>query len=315
MRNLVLLFFLVYSLHATSQTSTYHPFPESNATWCSEEFGGGGPCVYINKIYRLDGDSVINGVLYQRLSHYEYKETRDCISNQMTFYTDNSDTYYIRQDTSLKKIWIRDPYTSQHQDTLMYDFNLLVGDTISRLNTFWGDNCFNCIVTSIDSVLIGNDYRKRFNYHSSCPGYNPSDTSMVEGIGGMHGLLSPPSCFESASWLKEFSQNSTVLYTNSIAPFHYQGCQAFVNVTEINSTIKSKIYPNPFSDQATLEIRELYGSDLLLNIFNSIGKLVRSEIISQAITTMDKEELKSGLYFFHLINEKGELGTGKFIIE
>ncbi|TAH41172.1 MAG: T9SS type A sorting domain-containing protein [Bacteroidetes bacterium] len=312
MKLILLLFLFSLALHANSQTSVYHPFPDSNATWCVEQSGGGGPCVFVNTIYRLERDSTINGMQYRRMLHYSHIETRDCSTNQLTFWTYNSTTYYIRQDTSLRKIWLLNLQTQQ--DEIMYDFNYIVGDTLSHLNTYWGDNCHDCVITSIDSVLIGSDYRKRFNYQPSCYWY-PTDTSMIEGIGATHGLLYGPSCFESSNWLKEFNQNSINLYTNPFTSFSYPACQQFVSVSEINFSIPSKIYPNPFSDYATLEIPELYGPKILLNIFNSTGALVRKKIISEQKSRLDKLGLKSGFYFFQLLNDKGETGSGNFVIE
>lgn len=313
MKIFLIIFVLFFPYKNTAQTLIYHPFPDSNASWCVEQFAGGGSCNFTNIIYRLDGDSMINGLLYQRMSHYEYTERRDCITNQLTFWLDNSLTYYIRQDSSLKKIRIINPYT--HQDTIMYDFNLQIGDTINATNTYWGEQCFDCVVSSIDSILIGTGYRKRFNYQSMCPGFYPTDTSIVEGIGALHGLLSGPSCFEADSRLREFSKNNITLYNNNLHNYHYGGCQTFVNLEELTLKFQTRIYPNPFSEKAMLEIFGFTGSATQLKVYNLLGTLVRSESLLSSINQLERNELSTGIYFYRLTNENGKTGSGKFIID
>jgi hypothetical protein len=92
------------------------------------------------------------------------------------------------QDTAQKKVWIYVPSTNS--DTIFLDFNLNVGDTINGRNEYWAEQLglsAVTFVTSIDSVLIGTQYRKRYNY--SYNGFNGFNNSMIEGIGPTHGLF------------------------------------------------------------------------------------------------------------------------------
>jgi hypothetical protein len=90
------------------------------------------------------------------------------------------------------------------EEILLYDFSVKVGDNVTLGYNY-------VIINSIDSVKIGNSYRKRF--------YAEFD-QYVEGIGGMmHGLLSPlfqmTTCGGGSSQeLICFSEHGETIYLN-----------------------------------------------------------------------------------------------------
>ena len=61
---------------------------------------------------------------------------------------------------------------------LLYDFSLNVEDTFCISN----EN-YNFVLVSIDSVLVGNEYRKRQNFQMEDEWYGFSEFSVIEGIG------------------------------------------------------------------------------------------------------------------------------------
>lgn len=94
-------------------------------------------------------------------------------------------------------------------EILLYDFNVKVGDTIH-----WGHAYNEDIIDKIDSILIGNSYRKCYRYK-----YNSRDL-VIEGIGsvvnGLLGSVTPQlACGPGMSWeFVCFSQNGETLYLN-----------------------------------------------------------------------------------------------------
>lgn len=70
----------------------------------------------------------------------------------------------IRNDTSTKKVYTIGP------DSLLYDFSLNVGDSVKLKYCSSGK-----VITTIDSVLVGTGYRKRFIFYNG--------NQMIEGIG------------------------------------------------------------------------------------------------------------------------------------
>jgi len=77
-----------------------------------------------------------------------------------------------------------------------------------------------------------------------------------------------------------------------------------------------KIYPNPADNQINLEFDNINKENFSLTIYDSRGQLVRKMTnISTDKLTIDRQNLKSGLYFIQLLSERQTVMTGKFIFE
>lgn len=297
-KKLTIAFMFLLALTASAQTSIYHPFPDSNATWCDyAASNNSGALSETYSTYELNGQATINGIVYNRLLHYQITDFLD------------TNTLYIRQDAALKKVWIYIPGTNS--DTILYDFNLQVGDTLNQ-REYWAMNFQSpdyWIVSSIDSILINGSYRKQFHYSNTL---NPTCfASMIEGIGADHGLRFPPSsCFEYYAALRAFHQDGTILYGDSLYPCHDFNS----GVTEQNINKSSSVFPNPFHTSAQLEFNS--GNDKTeLIIYNSLGAPVASKNIISRTTSINRDGLPDGIYFYKIINQKGNLSSGKFVIE
>jgi hypothetical protein len=89
-----------------------------------------------------------------------------------------------------------------------------------------------------------------------------------------------------------------------------------VSVPELNTeNSKISIDPNPFSDNATINIgREFYNSTVL--IFDILGNIVRKYFISERnAIELNRLNLKSGIYSIQLTNSKGNTVSEKIVIE
>jgi len=69
MKKLLLLVVTLTTLTAKAQTSVYHPFPDSSATWCTSFCGLQGNA-YNDDTYQLSGQVLINGNWYSSMLHY-----------------------------------------------------------------------------------------------------------------------------------------------------------------------------------------------------------------------------------------------------
>jgi hypothetical protein len=178
MKNLFLFLLVFGTVSTVAQTNIYHPFPDSNATWNFDYTQAQCMFGYAFEQYSitLDGDTLINGTTCQKL-----------FSPYVDFYTLGSCSPFntagykgaIREDESMRKVYLIAPNESTEQ--LLYDFNLQLGDTIQGvLSSF---TFGSVVVESIDSVLIGNDYHKRWNINNSF------GISVIEGVGSTYGLI------------------------------------------------------------------------------------------------------------------------------
>jgi len=78
----------------------------------------------------------------------------------------------------------------------------------------------------------------------------------------------------------------------------------------------TKIYPNPFSHSTTIELENENKEKYTLTIYSTTGQLVREigNITSKRVK-IERKNLKSGLYFFQIMNNTERVGVGKIIVE
>jgi hypothetical protein len=315
LKKLLLLLPFLFSFSAKSQTSVYHPFPDSNATWCREYyFGDGTFCTEGSTSIYMNGDTLIETTLYHRLLTYD--ETRTYLCFSWSFWGANAftATYYIRQDTAIKKVWLYD--ASINADVTFYDFNIQLGDTLDTSQVWWAAQgpWPPAVITSIDSVLIDGQYRTRYNY-GNVSTFLERDTSIIEGIGGMSGLMNPPMGFESGSHMYLFTQNSQTLYLDTMGWQPSLACYDFTSeIIETSANSGLSVFPNPFHSTTTIQLPHSF-SKSTLKIYNTLGSLVNEQSISGKSAVINREGLRDGIYFFHIVNEKGESAGGKFVVE
>jgi len=307
----LLLFFsfsVALSFSSKAQTSVYHPFPDSDAYWCQTDKWFDGTCDG-NENYTIffNGDTTIGSHVYHKLAKSGYGYSTLCGPNGNGYY------YYnyiaaIRQDTLQKKVWIYNDGT--HSDTILYDFNLQIGDTLDQSKVYWAvyGGGQGHVIVSIDSILISGQYRKRYNY-SACQFYLP-DSSIIEGVGSTSGLMSAPSCGEYSSYLNNFVRNVKVFPDSTSF-----GC--YIN-TAVNSlsekNISITLSPNPFHSTSTLSILDSRFTKGDLKIYDVMGRLVRQQVISNQATIINRNDLSNGLYFYRLSNSEGLMLTGKLVV-
>ena len=301
--------FLLMMGMAEGQTNVYHPFPDSNAWWGEMNWwtfwvtqSQGCTVTDEHKLY-VAGDTLIGINHYQKLFQYGYEWSNTCPSSGTCCYYSNIYKGAIRQDTSVKKVYLF--YGSS--DTLLYDFNLSVGDTLPISFNNPGNNN---IVTSIDSVFIGNNYRKKFHIGSYA--------SIIEGIGCDEGLLDYiGGWFEAGSALHCFHQDNLSYIIRDTIGFGYvtdstYDCNLDIGIPIITNKESITIYPNPATTTLTLHLQ--------LSIPNSqfiVSDITGREIFHQAInnsiqTTIDVSDWSNGVYIYQLTNNK-ETFRGKFV--
>lgn len=303
MKKLILLVVTLTTLTAKAQTSVYYPFPEDSATWCE------GLCIiqpqfsidiYAPATSKLNGKILINNNWYSILqSHSENCfGAMSCVCASLNGSGDT--TYYIRQDTIQKKVWIYVPSTNS--DTIFLDFNLNVGDTIDGRKAYWAQQLSLgdfALVSSIDSVLIGTQYRTRYKY--LYPAFQGFPNYMIEGIGPDHGLFYKANQgYDYSTVLNLFSQNNQIFYPNYSSDTTGMGyyCYEFpTSIEEINETAFTFSFPNPSTGNFTLKFSQ-YLSKGSIEIYSAIGEKIWYENIYNEL----KKEIKlknvcGGIYF------------------
>lgn len=270
-----------------AQTSIYHPFPDSNASWnitYSQYYCAFGDAIEQYSII-ISGDTIINNETYQKLStpYVNFYNSGTC--NQWHFPGYNG---AIRQDIPNKKVYYIPPMSSI--EYLLYDFNMDVGDSVQgyiasyiELDT----------VLSIDSVLVGNNFRKRWYINDWYEIY------YIEGIGSTYGLLenSPGYSTDADGYSIDcFMQNELTLY-----PDTNLFCQLITAIEVIEDiSDRVQVFPNPSKGSFFIkfdqpkDIQSLQISDLVGNI------VFQKEITDQ--NQINTENLPAGFYLLTIID-------------
>ena len=143
---------------AIAQTNIYHQFPDSNAIW-NVTFGGYQSPSCSKYSYTLIGDTIVNTNTYTKISKQYSSYPFNGMGNCDWCCPSTANVMYagaIREDTVAQKVYYLP--IGENTDTLLYDLTLSVGDSIP---VGWNNWCPSMQVGSIDSVLIGTNYRKR----------------------------------------------------------------------------------------------------------------------------------------------------------
>ncbi|MHC1776387.1 MAG: T9SS type A sorting domain-containing protein [Lentimicrobium sp.] len=298
-----LLFFIaaLSVLSAKSQTSVYHPFPDSNASWNIHMsqgmcfMGGWSDEDYSIMIF---GDTIIDSQIYHKLTTpwVEVVSTGGCTQQNFSGYQGA-----IRQDIPGKKVFFVPPSASD--EILLYDFNMEVGDTVrGYLQLFHAPTD---VVAEIDSVLVGDTYRKRWSINP-CYGIY-----LIEGVGSTFGLLAPyPGCMTDMNdySLTCFNQDGLSVY-----PDLFSECLLITSINDADITGHTvHIFPNPSNGSFTVafdrpdEITEIRISGITGNtVFQK-----KTENLSTVTIT----GIPAGTYILTIIDRESRSSNRKIII-
>lgn len=274
---------LLLPLNNFAQANVYHPFPDTNAVWrvdfsyvctCQSFY----PTVQENYQYTIGTDSIIGSYAYKKIYRSGFTSsisTTLCACPRNYYYT-----YYggLREDTANKKIYFK---CTNSPDTLIYDFSKQVGDTLNLIATSFNypnssPYTYTCSITSIDSVLVGSNYHKRFNI---------GGISMIEGIGSTAGLLEGVS-----------SSHDLVCYNHNTEfyPSTSTSCPLIVGISQLpDISNKLILFPNPANDKITLQSSTELGAII---IYNALGEIVLQTKSKNTEEEINISKLQAGIY-------------------
>jgi hypothetical protein len=294
---------LILTLSVFSQD--YFPFPTDTAKWNCLDWWQWSPedIILTNYQYIMNGDTVISGKNYNKIYHQNIdinSETillgglrEDSLKN-VYFYPINTDVIPPTGGLS---------FPNDSSENLLYTFNNLSIGMILPINS----ELTEIKVIGIDSVLIGDKFRKRYQIENNRIG---SLEYWIEGIGSTYELFSP------FTWQFEW-ENFTLCFTDSItyyinSPNGEDSCH-YALPTGIKEDVISEIslFPNPV--EANIKFNNTPISDYKkIEIFDTQSRLVFSRKISTGELTIDVSELNSGLYFI-IFSGDNRKATAKFI--
>lgn len=287
MRTIITLSFLILACSTQAQVPDYFANnPQWRQNWT---FGYYWPCLHIhNYVYYLNGDSIVGNYSYKKVfkrGKVDYQWNAAPPSDMCdTSWLFNDFYTLIRQDN--QEVYLCD---LNGVDTLLYDFDLAVGDTLPITWNQWMDDI---VVTTIDSILVGNSYRNIFNLTE----VGPTSNILIEGIGFDGGLLEMFPFPEFPSFLLCFVLNDTTYY-----PSYGYPCDLTVDVPVFSNEKEFKWYPNPVINKLTIEFFNPSIIDRII-AFNTGGQEIylRFEQTNPNKVVVDFLDMRKGLYTLQL---------------
>ncbi len=289
MKNIFTIVLLASTLIAKSQTSIYHPFPDSNAIWNVHHAYGEG--LYDCYSYFINGDTMINSLPYHKIYVSGYEQGFYwCFGGTLTL---NRYCGAFRQDKNFRKVYMVQPDSST--EVIYFDFSVSKSDSVVVL---YG---YPTSVFDVDSIVIDGNYRKELIIPSL-----DFPEEIIEGIGSSIGGFFPHSIqVENDWWLECFDQDGEMLYG-------FGPCTIYNGINEQKPDQPVSLYPNPVNDKLNLLIKE--SGKMNLSIYDLTSRCILKKEVSNS-AQINTSQLSNGIYIYKLQNEKGILSTGKIIKE
>ena len=240
----------------------------------------------MTEIIKFTSDTTINLITYKTVE-------RSMDANQL-----NWTSYgFIREDANKRlyyKLHASDP------EKLLYDLNLALDDSIMVFgvhtfnNTVYLDSAMY-YVTAVDSMLVGNTYRKKLHLSVNLGGSLVEAEQWIDSMGSMSGILHNfnMKIGDDGYSLLCFEESEVLKYHNP----SYTDCYVVTGI-ETNSSpeVMVSVYPNPVTDISTIRINGMIeNSGILVQFYNSWGVNVLTKSATNEFH-LRKSELPSGIY-------------------
>ena len=241
--------------------------------------------------FKIDGDTTIDQTEYKKLLR-----TTDTTLTNWGFFA------AIREVDN--RVFIK--YPSLDSENILYDFNLLVGETFSG---FYYDCPFELVLQEIDTItLLNGEQREKFIFSDG--------EQWIKGIGSLYGLIYVGVYWCEADMYYDLSccfENGEQIFQSD----NYESCFTnTVGVDEKNKQTNYKIYPNPFTNSAIIKFNYSDSQDYILQIINQSGQIIQTlKNITSGEIEIKKGDMKNGVYFYRLQNSNGIVAKGKMIIK
>jgi len=187
-----------FSICATAQLK--NPFPDSTGAWIISWSSIDYPNVFTGAFrYYVNGDTICNNTSYKKL----YEGVNDLFDSTVTsnnlkglFRVDSNKVFYKNINQAFESFGFTDT-----NEVLLYDFSLMVGDSILNLNDGSTQNYVKVI--SIDSIELNGEYLKQWHFDE----YFVYQLTWTEGIGSNIGFFNYFLFFEYGQLLACFNEN------------------------------------------------------------------------------------------------------------
>ncbi|MFK8008986.1 MAG: T9SS type A sorting domain-containing protein [Saprospiraceae bacterium] len=267
-------------------------FPILDARWCYNEYGDtnedlGNFCLTAVELVEF------NGKTYSQL---EVTSSEFPTTSQGGMYREENRKFYFIPE-------------GDTEEKLLYDFNLILGDTFVATYGFGVDDSLILEVEYVDTVItLDGISRKRITLTNNMGNYG----IWLEGIGNLEWTtFIYPAYVASLSGRDDLtchSQESATIYPSGGNP----NCDIVISTFEFEENIYIEIYPNPMEDLINFDFNNFDAR--FLEIINFSGKVVFEKKINLSENDLQiSNSLEAGIYFVKVHNQDGKVLTKKLI--
>ncbi|HNW90050.1 MAG TPA: T9SS type A sorting domain-containing protein [Bacteroidales bacterium] len=313
-KNLLILAILIVVSNVHGQTNFYHSFPDS-AIWrvdCDANDPFQYPYHYKEYYYyNISGDTVINSYIYKKINR-SYDSVYVISWSLPTDPPNSHPPCYVgalRDDSAANKVFF--VYAGTNTDSLLFDYNIAIGDTVKGLMVPYG--IYNLVVQSTDSILIDGNYRKRWIFNQTSTNH---DTYFIQGIGSNSGLIEPGDSY-SVNFTDRYlvcvkDCTSTLFVSNYVSDI---GCNLILSSSDNESLSNNySCYPNPFSRQISIHSDKAL-KDANITVYNLSGQIVKHiDNVAGQTFILHSDNIANGIYFLQMTEENQILIKEKIII-
>lgn len=277
-------------------TAQYHPFL-NNSSWIVNDWVS---CCMPPEVHTIqEGTALVIG-------DYTYTVFND------PFPTQDSGavipTVYLREDVAAQKVYKR----VDGVDTLLYDFSLENGDTVSQYGfTF---------TATVDQIAVNDGVRKRITLRS-VELYHDEQLKQIwiEGVGTTaHPFYPERNMYTVASSGGGYQIRTRCSFQNGEHVFGNANCapsSALSTTTETTLGSRITFTPNPVVTQLTIS-SQLELQNATLRLYNAQGQLVReTAYLNGKSLVVNRDNLIAGLYVAQLFKDGNLLKTAKLIVD
>ncbi len=336
--------FLISFCAKTISAQTYYPMLDSVNSWhyVSNWIGV--------RLQPTTQTALCTYPLSPGMTAFEEFSTHDSIINSHTYKTIETSygciAGFIREDTAARKIYFQDNISSS--EILLYDFSMLVGNTIAVnfFNNFGYYTNGTYTLDSITTVHVSAGWRRAFHLNNHTTTGSPTLT-WIESVGNLNDALYPyfenqngsgwfnscpgiqhqffqfMSCFDhlqkiyfdTCAFQTAINFSNCIQYSDSCDYWNICGA-----VNELSSVSSMNIFPNPSNGKTTISIDVKQSDKFEIIVTDVSGKKIVKEISLGRISEgkkdieLDFSALANGFYLLECRSENGSIFR-KLLIE
>ncbi|HHG83270.1 MAG TPA: T9SS type A sorting domain-containing protein [Bacteroidetes bacterium] len=159
-----------------------------------------------------------------------------------------------------------------------------------------GNACGMDVIEHPDSLGLACNYHYQAIPNTNGSGYgitNFIESYLGQGVSACDHIISDSMC----NWIRQINCFTT-------------------STSEGSSETEVKIFPNPFEQSATLTFPNSLQENITITLHDMQGKLVwKRENINAAKITLQRDDLKHGMYLLHILQAQSLRYSGKIIVE